>query len=203
MNQPLAHPLSDEEFEQLEDFLFSPAVSEEALDYIGIHGLLTAVAICPKPISRETWLEAIFTEEPGWESEEQKSLIISLLERELTTLKAELEGEEPLELPCDLTLDDEEGLLTSWAQAFMEGVYLDEAAWFDEHESEVAELMLPIMLASDLFEDPDLRAIRKNAKMTQQFCDEIPDLLTDLYLLFRAPAENKGGKNGRPGPRVN
>ncbi|MFP8968375.1 YecA family protein [Pokkaliibacter sp. CJK22405] len=191
-------PLTDEEFDKLEDFLFSPAVNEEAMDYIGLHALLTAVAICPNPVPKTTWMEAIFVEMPKWESEEQQQYIESLLERELGVILHELEGEEPVELPCDLELDDEEGLLMSWAQAFIEGVYLDEKAWFGEHEGEVAELMLPIMVASELFEDPDMQAIRKNKKLTDQFCQEIPDILTDLYLLFRAPAESKGPKKGAP-----
>ncbi|PXF33181.1 hypothetical protein WH50_00200 [Pokkaliibacter plantistimulans] len=189
-----ARPLTDEEFEKLEDFLFSPAVSEEAMDYIGIHALLTAVAICPKPISKSTWMESIFVEAPKWESAEQQTFVEGLLDRELACILEELEGEEPVELPCDLTLEDEDGLLTSWCQAFIEGVYLEEAAWFNDHEAEVAELMLPIMVASDLFDDPDMQAIRKNKQLTEQFCSEIPDILTDIYLLFRAPAEGGKGK---------
>lgn len=187
----LPTPLSEAEIDELEAFIFSDAVSEEALDYIGIHGLLLALAICPEQVPSQQWLEVIFDGLPGYADDEQKQRIEGMLLREYAALTEELNQEEPPELPCDLVLDDEEQLLQAWAQAFMEGVFLREEQWFSQREEEVAELLLPIMLASELFDDPELLQMQKDRKLCQQLCQEIPELLTDLYLFFRVPEEKK------------
>lgn len=191
-------PLNEDEVDLLESFLFSDAVSEEALDYPSLHGLLTAVAICPQQIPDAEWLESLFDGQPQYANAERQAQIEGLLQREYLGICEELDHEEPPELPCDLSLD-EDSLLTVWCQGFMEGVFMREEAWFGEQEEEVAELLLPIMIASELFEDdPELQKMRKDQSLIQGLCEEIPDLLTDLYLLFRVPAEPGGpkGKNG-------
>ena len=45
--RPDRAPLNEAEIDELESFIFSPAVSEESLDYLGIHGLLTSLAVSP------------------------------------------------------------------------------------------------------------------------------------------------------------
>ncbi|OMH25598.1 YecA family protein [Motiliproteus sp. MSK22-1] len=182
-------PLDESEIDELESFIFSPAVSEDSLDYLGLHGLLTALAVSPVSVPEEEWLDVVFDGAPGYADEAQQQRIQSLLNREYLALCDELNNEEAPELPCDLTLEDEEESLTVWAQGFMEGVFLRESEWFDHNEEQVAEMMLPIMMASELFDEPEFEAMRKDKKLCQQFCEEIPDLITDLYLHFRLPEE--------------
>ncbi|RDE19508.1 YecA family protein [Motiliproteus coralliicola] len=196
-----ASPLDEAEIDELEAFLFSDSVSEEALDYPSLHGLLSAVSICPSAIAKAEWLEAIFDGQPRYENSDQQQRIELLLQRELDGIRAELDHEEPPELPCDLELD-EDSLLTPWSQGFMEGVFMREEDWFGSNEEQVAELLLPIMIASELFDDDaELQQMRANPKLIQGLCQEIPDLLTDLYLLFRVPEQGqpKGpkGKGGK------
>ncbi|MEH6812861.1 MAG: YecA family protein [Motiliproteus sp.] len=201
-------PLDENEMEELESFIFSPAVSEESLDYLGIHGLLTALAVSPVEVPREEWLDVIFDGAPGYADEAQQQRIQSLLIREYLALCDELNDEEAPELPCELTLnDDEDDSLTVWSQGFMEGVFLRESEWFDANEELLAEMLLPIMLASELFDEPEFQEIRDNENLCQQFCNEIPELITDLYLHFRVPEDtkpnfNKGGKkSANKGPQ--
>lgn len=194
-------PLNEDEVDELESFLFSEAVSEEALDYPSLHGLLTAVAICPIEIPANEWLESLFDGQPNYANTEQQARIESLIKREFLGISEELDHEEPPELPCDLSLD-EDSLLTVWCQGFMEGVFMREEAWFGEQEEQVAELLLPIMIASELFEDdPELQKMRQDTQLIQGLCEEIPDLLTDLYLLFRVPEQGQPpkGKTSKKG----
>ena len=202
-----ALPLDEAEIDQLEDFLFSDAVSEDALDYPSLHGLLTAVAICSETIPQAEWLDSIFDGQPRYSDSAQQQLIEGLLNRELAGIGAELDQEEPPELPCDLSLE-QDSLLTPWCQGFMEGVFMREEAWFGDDESQIAELLLPIMIASELFDDdPELQQMRANAELINGLCEEIPDLLTDLYLQLRVPEtaaptkakphKGKGGKGGK------
>lgn len=190
-------PLDENEIDELETFLFSDAVSEESLDYPSLHGLLTAIAICPLAIDEAEWLETLFDGQPDYLNSAQQTRIESLLRRELQGIRDELEHEEPPELPCDLSLD-EDSFLTIWCQGFMEGVFMREEIWFGSHEEEMAELLLPMMIASDLFEDDvELQTMRNDATLMQGLCAEIPDLLTDIYLLFRVPESS----NKAPGKK--
>lgn len=184
-------PLTEAEIDQLESFIFSPAVSEDALDYLGIHGLLSSLAISPVRVPEQEWLEVIFDGAPGYADETQQLQIEGLLRREYQSICQEIESEEVPELPCELSLEDEEETLSVWTQGFMEGVFLRESDWFNAHEEQVAELLLPIMLASELFDEPEFTEIRENPELCEQLCAEIPDILIDLYLLFRVPEEGK------------
>lgn len=187
-------PLTDAELDQLEAFIFSAAVSEDSLDLIGIHALLCALNISPQDTPTQEWLALIFDGEPDWSSDAEAKQIKALLVRWKDALRADLENDHPLELPCELTFadDPQEPALEIWAQGFMEGVFLHEDAWFAEgsaEETTIAELMLPIMMASSLFEDKELSQIRANPALAEQMAEEIPENLTDLYLLFHAPAD--------------
>ncbi len=192
---PLAQPLNDDELDRLEDFLFSDAVSEDSLDLIGIHGLFCALAIGPEPVPEQDWLRLVLDGEPRWASGAERSEITGLLKQWYQSIASDLYTDEEMDLPCDATLvledeDRESGIapLTLWAEAFMEGVFLHEELWFaPEREEQVAELMLPIMVASDLFEEDDILQIRNDKRLCEQMVAQIPDLLVDLYLVFHTP----------------
>ena len=70
----------------------------------------------------------------------------------------------------------------------MEGVFTQEEAWFSpKTEQDVAEMLLPVMVASELFEEEEITAIRDDEKLCAEMCAQIPELLIDLYLYFHAP----------------
>ena len=144
--------ITEDELDTLEEFLFSPAVSEEALDLIGAHGLLCAVNISPSDVPEKEWLTLLFDGEPKWESSQQKEEMLGLLRKLYHTIGNDLFSDQEILLPCELSLetDDEDELpeITLWAQAFMEGVFLREDQWFADDEETVAGLLLPIMVAS-------------------------------------------------------
>ena len=54
-------------------------------------------------------------------------------------------------------------------------------------EEEAADLMVPMLTLSGLFDDEDFQKVRNSEKLSRQMADAIPDSLTDLYLLFHAP----------------
>ncbi|WP_028469185.1 YecA family protein [Neptunomonas japonica] len=185
-------PLSDDELDRLETFIFSDVVSEDSLDLIGIHGFLCALNISPAPASEEEWMDVLFDGVPKWTSAEQEKEITSTLNRWKSSIYSDLSNDSELGMPCELTLEtkNEESELEIWAQAFMEGVFLNEDEWFSEgtsKEETVAELMLPIMVVSNLFDEKEFKEIRKNSAVAEQMANEIPDILVDLFLLFHAP----------------
>jgi len=69
-------------------------------------------------------------------------------------------------------------------------VFLREAAWFEHAEEEVSELLLPIMVGSGLFdEQPEFADIAADRNLVDEMIDQIPELLTALFLLCHAPEE--------------
>lgn len=197
-------PLTDEQLEQLDTYLLSAAVPEEALDYIALHGYLCALAVSPAPIAETEWLNHVLAAEEA--TQPADPAMIKLIQQEYAYIRDCLESDTSIELPCDLTLElDDEGdcLLEYWAQGFMELVFSQEQAWFSQHEDVVAESLLPFMLAANLDEDDELSDLRLQTKLCQQLCEQIPELVQDLFLLFRVPADSKpkGGKPGAKGPK--
>ena len=75
---------------------------------------------------------------------------------------------------------------------------MDEDRWFVRDEQEVCELLLPIMLASGLFDDEkEFRDIRKDTQLTEDMCSQIPEVLMELYLMFNSPEEKKPAFQGK------
>ena len=199
-------PLSDDQLEQLDTYLLSDNVKEEALDYIALHGYLCALNISPESLSENAWLTQVLAENPQSNANHLDPQMLDLMRQENNYIRGCLESDSGIELPCDLTLEhDEEGdcLLEYWAQGFMELVFSQEEAWFSQHEDAVAESLLPFMLAANLDEDQELAELRNQPKLCQQLCEQIPELVQDLFLLFRVPADKPKGptKNHTNGNR--
>ncbi len=184
----LPQPLTPAERAELEEFLDSDAVPEESLDAVGAHGFLTALAIAPNHIDPERWLPELFSGIPTYEGEEGTRIpyMLEQLRREISlTLYRGIVP--PLPCPLSLEPDPDSAPLARWCSGFMEGVFLDEQSWFAPDEERMAELTLPLMVASGLFdEDPELERLRRDRRHCRQLVREIPELLVDLYLLFHS-----------------
>jgi len=183
--------ISEDELDQLENFLDSEAVAETALDLVGAHGLLCALNIAPEKVDESTWMTLIFDEQPNWSSADQQAEIENLLRKLNATIANDLYSDQEIYLPCDLSLETEDDNeipeITLWAEAFMEGVFSNEEAWFSDDEESVAGLLLPIMVASDLFDEGEVKDIRKDRALSEEMCEQIPEILIDLYLQFNSP----------------
>lgn len=190
-----------EQLARLQVFLDADDLHEEALDYIATHGYLTALCICPDPVSEQEWIDALFAEPPHYANDTEREAIENTLIQLKTHIARQLASDEDMELPCALDLgevpDDSE--LRGWCIGFMEGVFLREAIWFEEAEEEVSELLLPIMVGSGLFdEQPEFADIAEDYELVDEMVAQIPELLTALYLLCQAPEEKPALLKPRP-----
>lgn len=181
-----------EQFTRLQAFLDADDLHEEALDYVAAHGYLTALCICPVDVPEREWIDALFAEPPHYRDNAEREDI----ENALVSLKAhiarQLASDEDMQLPCDLDLGDDpdDSDLRGWCIGFMEGVFLREAVWFEGSEDEVSELLLPIMVGSGLFEEQqEFAEIARDEDLVASMVEQIPELLTALYLLCNAPDE--------------
>ncbi|WP_163558589.1 YecA family protein [Halomonas sp. NO4] len=198
---PLPQPLlDDDELERLDDFLDSEQVDPDALDLIAAHGFLVALAVAPRDVAPAVWVAELFHGEPSFADAAERGEILGLLERLRSNAIEILEQGGLPELPFEATLDGlppEETPIGDWCAGFMEGVFLDEAAWFAEDEERIATLLLPFMALSGLFDDePDMAELTADTARLESLVSQLPELVLDLYLHFRVPPETP-----KPSPR--
>lgn len=181
-----------EQLSRLQAFLDADDLHEEALDYVAAHGYLTALSICPEQVPEREWIDALFAEPPHYRSDIEREEVEITLHLLKSHIARQLASDDEPEIPCDLDLGDDpdDSDLRGWCIGFMEGVFLREAVWFEDSEDEVSELLLPIMVASGLFdEQPEFAEIARDRQLVDSMVEQIPELLTALFLLCQAPEE--------------
>ncbi len=181
-----------EQLSRLQAFLDADELHDEALDYVATHGYLTALSICPDQASEREWIDALFSESPHYRSDAEREEIEATLIQLKAHITRLLAADDDLELPCELDLGEvpDDSDIRGWCIGFMEGVFLREAAWFEDAEDEVSELLLPIMVGSGLFdEQPEFVDIARDRNLMDDMVEQIPELLTALFLLCNAPDE--------------
>ena len=181
-----------EQLHRLQAFLDADDLHDEALDYVAAHGYLTALSICPEQVPSREWIDALFAEPPHYRNDAERDDVEATLLQLKEHIARQLASDEEPEMPCDLDLGEQpdDSDLRGWCIGFMEGVFLREAAWFENAEEEVSELLLPIMVVSGLFDDqPEFSDIATDAKLVDDMVEQIPELLTALFLLCNAPDE--------------
>lgn len=198
---PLPQPLlDDDDLERLDDFLESERVDADALDLISAHGFLVALAVAPRDVPAATWVGELFHGEPAFADDSERDAILGLLERLKHNAIEALEHGHLPELPFELELGGiapEETPIGDWCAGFMEGVFLDESAWFEGDEEGAATLLLPFMALSGLFDDePDMAELAADPPQAERLVKQLPELVLDLYLHYRVPPEKP-----KPKPR--
>jgi uncharacterized protein len=185
MHEQYALAAADLDF--LRDFLDSDE-NENGLDFAGTHGFLTAVTVGPDFADADAWLEALFDEAPIAADAALVTRIQSLLIDWQRSIHATLYHGQPLALPCPLHADPQESTpLTDWCIGFMEAMFAQEEEWYAKDEDNVADLTLPMVVISELIDDEEIAAIRRDKKILRELAQQTPDVITELYLLFHAP----------------
>lgn len=176
----------------LVETLLNASPHEGTLDYHGLHGFLTAQAICPAKLTEKQRNESIFDGDvnfPPATSVQWEQLIDNI---EAAIDRGFNDEDEGFVLSCEAVMDGADEALSNWCTGFMVAHFLNEETWFINNEQEVCELLLPIMLASGLFdEEPEFKEIRKNNGLTEDMFSQIPEVLMELFLMFNAPEEKK------------
>jgi uncharacterized protein len=182
------HAIANDTLNALEAFLDSEA-NENGLDFHGTHGFLTAITVGPRGGLDEAALSALFEDLPPSSDAAFNTQLIEQLAAWQKSIHAALYHGVRLTLPCELIVDHQDSNeLNDWCVGFMEGLFLDEDAWYAEHEEDIADMTLPMVVLSELIEDDDLAQIRQDQRIINEMAKQIPELITSLYLLFHAPA---------------
>ncbi len=190
-------PITDDEVQELESFLFGDNVPEECMTLSEIDGFLTALAAGPELVPPSEWLPVIWQGDgPMFESPEQLervlALILALNARIVATLS---KGEIAPMFNIEVDEDDNE-LMTpdGWCWGFMEGVALRESAWKPMLDSEDSELIDPIaMIASGGREMPEFAEIQNDPEQYEEFLDLISGSALDIYDYWRESGQKTSG----------
>lgn len=136
INEMLA-PLTDEEFEELAEFLVSDAVPETTMSVVMLDGFLAAIACGPGDESPARWMPWVWDFERGQAAPElppkQARKIAGYVTRHLNgialALAEEPEAFEPLFATDENDEGDEFEVPDEWCAGFLAGVALDADAW--------------------------------------------------------------------------
>ncbi|WP_148863181.1 YecA/YgfB family protein [Marinobacter fonticola] len=178
--------LSPQEIEAVEDILFAEPWGDDALDFFGLHGVVSASVVGPHELdSKAVFLIATGLDEvPGGDVPKAFDHAVHKMGEAMT---ASLDRGETLELP-EPEDGDPMNALENWCAGFVDTFLQHEDEWLEVDEKETADLLVPMLALSGLFEDEDFDRVRNSETLSQEMADAIPDSLTDLYLLFHVPA---------------
>lgn len=178
--------LSQAELNAVEDILFAEPWAESALDFFGLHGAVSASVVGPEPLSPDA-LFLIATGEEQLPGTGTPEAFITAVEKLTAAMSSALQMGETPELP-EPDDGDPVNALENWCAGFIDTFLKHEEQWLAQDEQDAAELLVPMLALSGLFEDEDFNEVRASEKLSQAMADAIPDSLTDLYLLFHTPS---------------
>lgn len=185
MTEPCG-PLTDQEFDELDEFLMGETLPEETMDIAMLDGFLTALAIGPNLIEPRRWLAEVWGGgQVAWRAPEQEARITTMILRHwnflLAQFQAEPEAYEPL-----LYAAEEDGrevsIIDEWCIGFVRGMHLDGEAWqpiMDDEEAE--DYLWPIMLYGT---DAGWEEMQQNPALTARhadFADALPDCVLAIH----------------------
>lgn len=173
--------MSQLNLETLEDFLDGDS-NEYGLSFAATHGYLCAIAVGPQYTA---WLKELFDNQLHKVPEPIQKQIQLWLEH----IRQTLDNEEHIDLPFEIEEADVDSSLGDWSVGFVDALFLNEDAWFnDETEEALIELTLPMMVFSGIDEeDPQMESFRRNGQLMDELAEEIPENLTQIYLLYHSP----------------
>lgn len=129
---------SDDEIDELDQFLMSDMVSDDTMMIDTLDGFLTAIAIGPTTVLPSEWLPAVWgptpEDAPHFESMEQAQHVFGLLMRHYNGIIQTLEHDPDSIAPVfniNSYPDDPHEYLDgeAWAHGFMDGVGLRRTDW--------------------------------------------------------------------------
>lgn len=148
----LDEPLSDKEFNELDEFLLSDRCADDGMTMDSLHGYLTALAIGPQEVLMAEWLPRVWGssgKSPAFKNEKEEQRIVGLIARFMNEIAItfEVAPKEFEPLYCEhewegKSLVDGE----AWAWGFWEGMNLRADAWEPIWNSNIAAMVESIYL---------------------------------------------------------
>ena len=188
-------PLSEEEMEELGDFLMSDATSDDAMMMDCLDGFLTAIVSGPVMLRPSVWLPKVWgdsaKDEPAFKNTAQAERITSLIMRHLNGIIWSMHHDpdtfEPV-FDVRFVLDDQHEYVDGemWAYGYISGIDLQGSSWepfFDEPTSD--EVLRPIHLlgADDVTDEEE--ALTATLAQREDLSKQIPASAAWIYRFWQ------------------
>ena len=190
--QDMMAPLSDEELEELDQFLLYGVDNDEAMTLDTLDGYLHAIAIGPQTIMPSQWLPKVWGEDsammPPTDSIDQLNHIMGLVMRHYNSIIHGFGLKPPLVAPCWDTYEYNIGEFEEadgWAHGFTVGVALNGAAWqplFDSLQGQ--QWYRPIGLLGEESFSADQDELTKTPEQREQLAQQIEDSLANIHAFW-------------------
>ena len=183
-------PLSEEEFDELDQFLLYDVDTEEVMVADIMDGFMHAIAVGPTTLHPKQWLPKIWgTQEmmPPMDSIEHLNHILGLVMRHFNSIIAGLESDPRQISPCWSTMtyegderkyDDAEG----WAYGFVQGMRLCWNDWqplLSTAQGQAWFRPIALLGEDDFGEDQD--ELTKTPAMRAELALQIPQAVLDMH----------------------
>lgn len=188
-------PLSDEEMDELGDFLMSDATSDDSMMLDCLDGYLTAIVSGPVMLRPSVWLPRIWgpvvSDQPIFENFAQAERITSLIMRHFNCIASTLQNEpDAFEPVFDITVypDDPREYVDGemWAYGYFTGIDLQDAAWeplFDDPASDKIFGPLYLLGADDVSDKED--ALTEDPAQREDLTKQIPEIVAWIYRFWQ------------------
>ena len=184
-------PPSDEELDELEDFLASDACSDETMLLDALDGYLTAIVSGPDLVKPSEWLPGVWgptaRDEPAFETHAHAERIVGLIMRHMNGIIWNLQADPDLFQPI-LSISAYPGDAHEyrdgemWAYGYMMGVQLRRAQWrpfFDD--SNAASALRPMYLLGADHVTPEEEALTETPAQREALSDKIAASVAAIY----------------------
>jgi len=188
-------PLNDDELDELDKFMLSEDMPENAMDISMLDGFFAALVLHPQLIMPSEYLRWIWDaekgeDEPAFPSMDGANRILGLIMRHYNSV-LEAIGNDEFE-PLFYTLAQEDGSeffdAEGWCEGFLLGVSVFNEPWdavFKDHP----ELVTPMVLLGTEKGWDLLEQSKDNKRATQGAYESIADAVSMLYEYFREQRE--------------
>lgn len=190
-------PLTDEELDELDDFLLEQAELESPMDISMLDGFVTAVVCSPVTIMPDEWLSWVWDTEKGEALPRFKDMahanhIVDLIARMMNDIPATIEQAPDEYLPM-LIEDPNDGnpviILDDWCMGFTKGVGLKSAGWASVRAAR------PDLFATieryGAWDDEDVRS-ESDPEKHRALAEALPGQIREIYALCAAERAASG-----------
>jgi len=180
-------PLSDAEVERLRAILESGRGGENCMTIEAVDGLFACLICSPEVVMPSQWMPVVWDGEgPEYESIEEANEIIGLLMRMWDEVAGTINKGSygPMVTVLECSDGVRRSFAVDWALGFIEGMKFQEHYWLDTKDSDLTELLTPIiMLAKEGREGSDDGLLDDDVR--EDLIDMLPSLVIDLKNYWR------------------
>ncbi len=190
---------------QLEKFLYSDAVSEDAMLLSELDGFIAGIAVCPALIMPSEWIRVIWAgEEPVFENEAQAQNIMSILMGYYNdTLHALDKGKY---MPIYDKDNDDSFLWEIWLEGFFRAIHMRADDWLSFADNDDQDLQRSIFILTRLREivraDDDFENMDIDADLEEVAPDLIPESVLQLHNYRKQSALPNASNDDYPLPKT-